>query len=101
MAGSVVLLLVGGFLAWRSHEESLLGQLSLSTSGPSLVAEVLDKDDRPVVPSIPVPSSQPVVSRRRLRYATKPANRTRALAFPLSCKPPQMWYGFSLSTEIS
>ncbi len=63
VAACVAALLVGGFLVWRSHEESLLGKLSLSTSGPSLVAEVLDKDERPVVPSFPVPTSQPVALR--------------------------------------
>ena len=60
VAACVAALFVVGFLAWRTHEESLLGHLSLTTSGPTLVAEVLDKDDRPVVPSFPVPSSQPV-----------------------------------------
>ena len=73
VAASVAMLLVGGFLAWRSHEESLLGQLNLTTSGPSLVAEVLDKDDRPVVPSFPVPTSEPVALREgsyQLRLST-------------------------------
>src|SRR5262249_18574767 len=60
VAACVTALLVGGFLAWRAHAASLLGKLSLSTSGPNLVAEVLDKEDRPVVPSFPVPTSQPV-----------------------------------------
>jgi hypothetical protein len=60
VAACVAALFVGGFLAWRSHEQSLLGQVSLSTTGPSLVAEVLDKDNRPVAPSFPVPTSRPV-----------------------------------------
>jgi serine/threonine protein kinase len=63
VAACVAVLLVGGFLAWRSHEESLLGRLSLSTSGANLVAEVLDNDNHPVVPSFPVPTSQPVAVR--------------------------------------
>ncbi len=53
-------LLVGGLLAWHWHEELLLGHLNISTSGPTLVAEVLDKDDRSVVPNFPVPSLQPI-----------------------------------------
>jgi serine/threonine protein kinase len=63
VATCVAALFVGGFVTWRLHEESLLGRLNVSTSGPSLVAEVLDNDDRPVVPSFPVPSSQPVALR--------------------------------------
>jgi serine/threonine protein kinase len=53
-------LLIGAFLISQSHERSLLGNLQLSTNGPGLVAEVLDKDGHPVVPSFPVPTSQPV-----------------------------------------
>ncbi len=63
VAGSVVILLVGGYLAWRAHEESLFGRLNITTSGPILVADVLDNDDRQVTPNFPVPSSEPVALR--------------------------------------
>ncbi len=52
--------LIGGFLAWRSHEQAKLGYLGLTTNGPSLVAELFDDQGLPVAPSFPVPSSQPV-----------------------------------------
>ena len=45
---------------WRGERESsLLGNLALTTDGPSLVAEVLDDSDHSAVPSFPVPNSQP------------------------------------------
>ncbi|HEV3417431.1 MAG TPA: protein kinase, partial [Pirellulales bacterium] len=52
--------LIGGFFTWRSHEQAKLGYLSLTTNGPGLVAELFDNKWRPVAPSFPVPSSQPL-----------------------------------------
>ncbi len=63
MLGSIAAaaaVLIGGFLAWRSHEQAKLGDVSFTTNGPSLVAELFDDKRRPVAPSIPIPSSQPV-----------------------------------------
>lgn len=52
--------LLGGSLAWQQHRRSLAGQLMLHTSGPNLIAEVLDAADRPVLASFPVPPPEPV-----------------------------------------
>lgn len=64
-AGSVsaavsLVLMLGGYLGWQQHRESREGRLLLRTSGPNLVAEVLDANDRAVLPAFPVPSQEPV-----------------------------------------
>lgn len=55
-----VLLIVGAIQARSAYLESLKGMLELTTEGPSLVAEVLDKNDMVLVPSFPVPTPKPV-----------------------------------------
>ena len=59
-AALAAILLIGGFLVSRAHERSLLGNVAITTNGPSLVAEVLDEADQAAAPSFPVPNSQPV-----------------------------------------
>ncbi|MBI3865392.1 MAG: protein kinase [Planctomycetia bacterium] len=62
-AAASVLVIVGTYLGWSAYQESLLGQLLLKTDGPSLVAEVLDDNDEPIMPGFPVPTPQPVTLR--------------------------------------
>src|SRR5262245_14981126 len=56
-----LLVIAGSYFGWAAYSESLMGRLVLTTDGPSLVAEVLNDRDEPVVPSFPVPTTQPVV----------------------------------------
>jgi serine/threonine protein kinase len=55
-----LLLLAGGLLGWSWYRQSRLGQVILSTGGPNLVAEILDDEDRVVVPNLSVPTKEPV-----------------------------------------
>jgi hypothetical protein len=55
-----MLFLVVGLSSWNAYQESLFGRLTLSTNGPSLVAEVLDRSGNVVVPNISVPTAQPI-----------------------------------------
>lgn len=55
------LLIAVGVTVWNAYKESLNGRLSLTTEGPSLVAEVLDDHDELVIPGFPVPNPEPVV----------------------------------------
>jgi hypothetical protein len=106
-------LLVGVFLAWRIHEESLLGRLSLSTNGPTLVADVLDKDDCPVAPSFPVPNSDPVALRERsyqVRLSSPgmlsqtyrlDIDRGSQLSFDLQLEDRRLWPPMELNSDES
>jgi serine/threonine protein kinase len=60
-AAASTLLIAAGATMWNAYKESLNGRLSLTTDGPSLVAEVLDDHDELVIPSFPVPNPEPVV----------------------------------------
>jgi outer membrane protein assembly factor BamB len=60
-AAASALLIAAGVTMWNAYKESLNGRMSLTTDGPSLVAEVLDDRDELVIPSFPVPNPEPVV----------------------------------------
>ena len=68
------LLVVGGILISSQYNQSQLGHVGLKTDGPNLVAEVLEAgQDRPVVPSFTVPTTEPVTlpaGSYRLRLST-------------------------------
>jgi serine/threonine protein kinase/outer membrane protein assembly factor BamB len=59
-AGVSLALVLGGWLGWRFHQQSRLGQLTLTTSGPNLQAEVLNEEGRTVLGPLNVPTSEPV-----------------------------------------
>ncbi len=49
----VSVLLVAGLIFGRSlYHESQMGRVMLTTQGPSLVAEVLDDNDQPVIKEV-------------------------------------------------
>ncbi len=52
--------LIGGLYFAHAYRESQLGQLSFTTNGPLLVAEILNPHDQQVLTRLPVPTSQPV-----------------------------------------
>src|SRR5262245_5544081 len=55
-----VLILAAAIFGWLWYQQSQLGHLKLTSSGPTLVAEILDEQDQLVVPSFSVPTPQPV-----------------------------------------
>lgn len=59
-AAAAILIVVVGLLSWKLHQESRLGQFSLQTDGPPLVAEVLDDNDEQVIKPFRVPTVLPV-----------------------------------------
>lgn len=59
-AGAATLLVVGSLLAWQQHHRARLGSLAVSTSGPNVLAEVLDPAGQPVLPVFPLPTASPV-----------------------------------------
>jgi serine/threonine protein kinase len=108
-AAASLLLIVVGFNAWRSYQDSLLARLSLTTDGPSRVAEVLDENGNLVVPSFPVPTPQPVVlpaGNYRLRF-TGPGmlsedwhiqlERQQHAAYPVNLLDRQLWPPFDVA----
>jgi outer membrane protein assembly factor BamB len=72
-AAIAVAVVLGSIASWWAYGQSRLGHISLTTEGPSLTAEVLDEEsDEPVVPSMAVPSQEPVAlkeGRYRLRLS--------------------------------
>ncbi|MBI1311275.1 protein kinase [bacterium] len=57
---SGVLLVVGSLLASHEWSESKLGTVSFTTSGPRMIGEIVDANDRPVISGIPVPTLEKV-----------------------------------------
>ncbi len=57
---AAAVLVMGTIWGVQFYRQSQLGYLELSTSGPQMVAEVLDENDNQVVPSFPVPTPEPV-----------------------------------------
>jgi serine/threonine protein kinase len=59
-AAAAAILVVVGLLSWNLYQQSQLGQFSLQTDGPPLVAEVLDDQDQQVIKPFRVPTVLPV-----------------------------------------
>ncbi len=57
---AAAVLVMGTVWGVQFYRQSQLGYIELSTSGPQMLAEVLDENDNPVVPSFPVPTTEPV-----------------------------------------
>jgi serine/threonine protein kinase len=55
-----ILVLVGGILGWLWYRQAQLGQVNLTSNGPTLVGEILDDEDQLVVPSFSVPTATPL-----------------------------------------
>ena len=61
VASAAALLLAGGIIwGWQTYQHSLLGSITLATSGPPLKAELLNEYHERVVPSFTVPTEQPI-----------------------------------------
>ncbi len=59
-AAASMLLIVGAILAWQWYAEWRQGRFVLTTDGPALDGEVMDKHDEPIMPAFTVPTRQPV-----------------------------------------
>src|SRR5262249_19426009 len=59
-AAAAVLLVVGAYFALGWYVEWRQGQVTLTTDGPALEAEVLDANDELVTPPFTVPTRQPI-----------------------------------------
>ncbi|MBM4070239.1 MAG: serine/threonine protein kinase [Planctomycetes bacterium] len=62
-AGVAATLLIGGSTLLDWYREAQLGRVVLTTDGPNLVAEIIDANDKLVVPAFTVPTTKPVALR--------------------------------------
>jgi outer membrane protein assembly factor BamB/predicted Ser/Thr protein kinase len=108
-----LLVAVGVWSGWVAYRTAQLGAIELRTHGPHLVAEVIDDEDRPVVPSFPVPTQTPVtlpagsyrvrLSASGLLSDTWPleVERGRSQPFDVESRSRLMWPPREIATEDS
>lgn len=82
-ATAAALVLALGTLAAHTLRTRQFGQLRLSANDPSLQAEVLDANGRPILPSLPLPLSEPVPLRHGTYQLRISAPGERSETWPL------------------